>query len=306
MNRLEKIITNNPNFAQIPSDYCDWANSSVVIVPAPFGKTVTYVKGTEYGPSAIIDASSQLEYYDDELGMETFRYGIHTEDFLEIDDLSPEDAIKIITEKCSKVIKNDKVPVTIGGEHSITLGPARALKEKYKDISFIVLDAHGDLRNEYEGSIYNHACISRRLSEIGKVLSIGVRSLCSEEIEFLNTAKNVQISMAKEHKKNNNIDELLDELSENVYVSIDLDAFDPSCIPSVGTPEPGGLTWYEVLDILKTICNKKNVAGFDVVELSPVEGLVASDFTAAKLIYRFIGYILLSQRRYVNGAVGSS
>ncbi|MDP8219465.1 MAG: agmatinase [Candidatus Theseobacter exili] len=304
MKKKESFI-NNPNFGQYPSPYCELKNSKIVIVPTPYEKTVTYQKGTEFGPRAIIEASEQLEFYDEEIGIETYKSGIHTNKFLKIESLSPGRAIDEIESNCRIICASGKLPVLIGGEHSVSIGAARALKSFHSDLSFLVFDAHSDLRNEYEGSEYNHACTSRRLSEIGKIVLLGVRSISSEELPVLNN-DNVNVIFAKDLKDGLDFEMLDEYLTENVYVSIDLDVFDPSCMPSVGTPEPGGLYWYEVLDVLKKVAKEKNVVGFDVVELAPQEGCISSDFTAAKLIYRFIGYILSSQRREKNGATGST
>jgi len=208
---------------------------------------------------------------------------------------SPENAIEIVHKTVKEVLDAGKFPVVIGGEHTVAIGAVKALKEKNENLSILHLDAHYDLKDEYNGSKYNHACIARRLQEISPVVEVGVRSLSKEEKEFLgNPSKNVNIMSVydileiPDWKKRVN-----DLLSDNVYITIDMDVFDPALAPSVGTPEPGGIGWYETLDLLKLVAKEKTITGFDITELSPKEGFVAPDFLAAKLIYRLLGYAFI-------------
>lgn len=273
--------------------YSLYEKSKVVVIPVPYGKTVTYRKGTEGGPRAVLDASSNMELFDDEIGKDTYRIGIHTVDELEVQNLSSEEMISQVEKKVSGVVIDSKFPVIIGGEHPVTIGAAKALLKVYKDMSIFYLDAHHDLRDNYRGSPFNHACVARRLCEMCRVVIVGSRSMSKEEKNFL-PHPNVNIFNVYDILDIPNWREKINDiLSQDVYISIDLDVFDPSIMPSVGTPEPGGLGWYETLDLIGFIMQHKNTVGFDVVELCPVKDMVAPDFMAAKLIYRLLGYNFL-------------
>ena len=275
-----------------------YEKSKVAIIPVPYGKTVTYRKGTEDGPRAILDASGNIELFDDEIGRDTYRIGIHTVDELEVQNLAPEEMIAQVEKKVASLIKDSKFPVIIGGEHTVCIGAVKALLKTYKDLNVFYLDAHHDLRDNYRGSQFNHSCVARRLGEMCRTVIVGSRSLSKEEKGFLPNPS-VSIFNVYDILDIPNWKEKINEmLSENIYISIDLDVFDPSIMPSVGTPEPGGLGWYEVLELIRFIMEHKNIVGFDVVELSPIKDLVAPDFMAAKLIYRLLGYnFLLNNKR---------
>jgi agmatinase len=277
--------------------YTDLEKSRAVIVSAPYEKTVTYKKGTKNGPSAIIEASAKMELYDEELNVETYKVGIHTLAGLDISDLSSEEMIDIVYKAELDIIKAGKIPVLLGGEHSVSIGAVKAAKEVHGDISVLQLDAHYDLREEYNGSKYNHACAARRMQDIAPLVQLGVRSLSKEEKEFLSSQNNISKSISAYDILNDLLwdKKVLEVLKDKVYITIDLDVFDPSIMPAVGTPEPGGLSWYLVLDMLKSIAQSKDIIGFDVVELAPIEGNIASDFLAAKLIYRILGYIFFEK-----------
>ena len=273
--------------------------SKVVILKVPYEKTTTYVKGTKAGPAAIIKASKYMEVFDEELNQETYKVGIHVMDLAGVEELSSEAMVDKAYASSLELLKANKFPVVLGGEHSISVGVVKAFKEVYPNISVLQLDAHYDMRNEYKGSKLNHGCVARRISEICPIVQVGTRSLSKEEKDFLAT-------QPPEKVKTINVYDILDtplwkdavsnSLSENVYITIDMDVFDPAIVPGVGTPEPGGIGWYETLDLLKEISKDKKIVGFDVVELCPIEGQIASDFFAAKLIYRLLGYIFPSKK----------
>lgn len=276
------------NFAGIPDKYSSYNNSKVAILPFPYEKTTCYVKGTEKGPAAIIKASTQMELYDEELG-NIFETGICTLKALKVDK-KPEEMVDIISKNIKKLLNNKKFVVTLGGEHSITSGIVKAFKENHKNLSVLQIDAHADLREDFEGTKHSHACAMKRTMEICPIVPVGIRSLSYEEAEFIKEKK-LKIFWAKDIVDNDKwFDGAIDNLSKNVYVTIDLDGFDPSIMPSVGTPEPGGLGYYQVLRFLRKVCEKRNVVGFDVVELCPNEHNASPDFTAARLIYKLIGY----------------
>jgi len=277
------------NFAEIPDSYSSYANSKVVVLPFPYEKTTCYIKGTQKGPMSIIKASTEMELYDDELG-NTFEVGICTLNQLNVDG-KPEEMIEVGYKKIKNLLNDDKFVVTLGGEHSITSGIVKAFKEKYNELNVLQIDAHADLREDFEGKRHSHACAMKRVLEICSVVPVGIRSLSLEESEFIKEKK-LKIFWAKDISDNDAwFDYAISRLSKNVYITIDLDGFDPSVMPSVGTPEPGGLGYYQVLRFLKKVCNKRNVVGFDVVELCPNEDDISSDFTAAKIVYKLIGYV---------------
>ena len=279
--------------------YVEFDKAKIIIIPAPYEGTVTYRKGTKNGPSAIFEASKNMELFDEELNVETHKIGIHTMSPLDIADLSPEAMIKAVHKTEKDILAAGKFPVLIGGEHSVSIGAVKAAKEVAGDISILQLDAHHDLRDEYEGSKNSHACTGRRIQEIAPLVQLGIRSVSKEEKEFLSTSNNIIRSISAYDILNDTLwnKKTLDSLKEKVYISIDLDVLDPSIMPAVGTPEPGGLGWYLVLDILKLISQDKEIVGFDVVELAPLDGNVTPDFLASKLIYRLIGYIFFGKNK---------
>lgn len=287
------------NFIGLEEEYASFKKSKVAILPVPYDKTTTYIHGAWSGPAAIIDASKYLELFDDELNQETFKIGIHTMPALEVGALSSEDMVKAVHDACAELLKANKFPVVLGGEHSVSIGVVAAFREAYPNLSVLQLDAHNDLRNEYFGSKLNHGCVGRRISEICPLVQAGMRSLSKEEKDFLAGQANGKIKTLSVYDildKPMWKDEVIKNLAENVYVTIDLDVFDPSLVPAVGTPEPGGIGWYETLELLKEVAKDRKVVGFDVVELCPIAGQVASDFLASKLIYRFLGYIFTGKK----------
>lgn len=298
-NQGQQISAGAKNYAAIDEEYSGFKKAKVVILQAPYEKTATYKKGTVSGPSAIIEASKKMELYDDELNQETYKIGINTQGPLSVEDLSPEDMVDKVYQATADVLKAGKFAVLLGGEHSVSIGSVKAFKEFYPNISVLHLDAHYDMRDEYFGSKLNHGCVARRMSEICPVVQAGTRSLSKEEKEFLNTQANGRVKSISVYDILETPlwkDIISNSLTENVYVSIDMDVFDPSLVPGVGTPEPGGIGWYETLDLLKDVAKERKIVGFDVVELCPIKDQFASDFLAAKLIYRLLGYIFQAKK----------
>jgi N1-aminopropylagmatine ureohydrolase len=270
---------------------CSLRDALFVVVPIPYDLTSTYQTGSRRGPAAIIEASGNMELYDDELKEETYLCGIHTTLPVSIDARGPKYMIQLVQKKITRIIEQNKIPVILGGEHSISFGAVQALKKKYSKLTVLQLDAHADLRGSYQKSPYSHASVARRIAEICPLVQVGIRSMCEEEAKYLSRS-NIKSYSADYVLENNGWHEgICKNLRGDVYVSIDLDVFDPSIMPSTGTPEPGGLYWNEVLRLLKAVSKKCAVRGFDVVELAPLPGIVAPDFMVAKLIYRFMGYI---------------
>jgi agmatinase len=253
--------------------------------------TSTYQPGSRRGPAAIIEASTNMELYDDELKKETYLSGIHTTSPITIDARGPKNMINAVCKKIARVSAQNKIPVMLGGEHSISLGAVQVLKEKYPKLKVLQLDAHADLRESYQGSPYSHASVARRISEICPLIQVGIRSMSKEEADFLPSSKVKSYSADFALEKKDWCETICKDLSGDVFVTIDLDVFDPSIMPSTGTPEPGGLYWRDILRLLKLVSHSCKIRGFDVVELAPISGIVAPDFMAAKLIYRLMGYI---------------
>ena len=275
-----------------------YQESKVVILPVPFERTTTYRKGCQYGATAIIEASQQLEAYDIELEREICHWvNIYTVDAIAstIDnpDLDPKKAIAIITDRVSELIADNKFVIALGGEHSITAGVVKAYRQTFDEpFTVIQIDAHGDMRHSYEGSIYNHACVMRRVLDLGlPTLPVGIRSICLEEAELIKRERIPVIWATDIYKDSDWIEKAIAHIpTEKVFVTIDLDGLDSSSMPGVGTPEPGGLNWYEAIAFLKTIFVKHQVIGCDVMELAPTKDSVVSEFTAAKLVYKLAGY----------------
>ena len=287
------------NYAAIDDEYSGFKRSKVVIMQVPYEKTVTYKKGTVSGPAAIVESSKKMELFDDELNQETYKIGIHTMDPLFVSDLRPEDMIERVYQSTQELLKANKFPVILGGEHSLSIGAVKAFKETYPNISVLHLDAHYDMRDEYYGSKFNHGCVARRISEICPIVQTGTRSLSKEEKDFITNQANGRVKTVSVYDILETPmwkDVISKSLTENVYVTIDLDVFDPSMMPAVGTPEPGGIGWYETLDLLREVSKDRKIVGFDVVELCPIAGQVASDFLAAKLVYRLLGYIFPTKK----------
>jgi agmatinase len=291
-----KVSTVPFNFGGLPRDQSRWENSRVVFLPLPYDLTTTYHPGSRRGPMAILEASTHLELFDEELDWEPFQVGFHTLDPLETVASGPQEMIREIESLAEQTVQEDKFPVLLGGEHTVTLGAARALKKKYPRLSFLQLDAHADLRDTYEGTPFSHACVGRRLAELGPLVQVGIRSLTREEHLFIREGGIKTFFWHHLADLSHWEEKVCRLLSPEVYVTIDLDAFDPAIMPSVGTPEPGGLNWREVTGLLRRVARHRTVVGFDVVELAPLPGLVAPDFLAAKLTYRFLGEIFHPSR----------
>ncbi|MHC4558971.1 MAG: agmatinase [Planctomycetota bacterium] len=275
------------NFGDLPEEYSALERARIVVVPVPYDRTSTWLKGATKGPAAIIEASAHMELYDIETDSEVYRKGIYTAEPID-GELLPDDMVEKVRKNIQHYLGNDKFTVVMGGEHSVSIGSVRAYTAQNVNLTVLQLDAHCDLRNEYEGSKYNHACVMARISELCPIVQVGIRSMDSSEKESLD--KNCVVFAKDTYKNKDWIEKAISKLSDKVYVTIDLDVFDPSIMPSTGTPEPGGLLWYDVLGLLRAVFGNKDVVGFDVVELCPNERNKAPDFLAAKLIYKLLSY----------------
>lgn len=274
-------------FGDFNSKYTDKRNAKIVLQPVPYDGTSTWRKGADKGPEALLKASYNLEFYDIETRSEVYKHGIYTANPIK-EKSSPEKMVDKVYHITNGWLDDNKFIVTIGGEHSISVGAIKAHSEKYTNFSVLQLDAHADLRESFMGSKFNHACVMARVKEICPFIQVGIRSMDIEE------AKNIMDEniFYAEHIFNNELwfDNAINQLTKNVYITIDLDVFDPAYMPSTGTPEPGGLDWYLVVHFLKKVFEKRNVVGFDVVELCPDKNNPAPDFLAAKLIYKLLSY----------------
>lgn len=272
-----------------------YEESKVVITGVPYDGTVTFQSGTRTGPDSVLSVSPNLEHYDKELG-NIFEIGIFTAGIVDIADINvnPEAVINRVYDVSKSYISDDKFLVTIGGEHSITQGVVRAYKEKHDKLSVLQLDAHHDLMEKYGGSRYSHASVAKRLVDMGCSLTqFGIRVTTEDEHAFINKHnQGLSIFYAKDIYDNDQWhEEAIDSLSDNVYITLDLDGLDPSIMPSTGTPVPGGLDWYGTMNFLRKVYKKRNVVGMDVMELKPIPGNEAPNFLAADLIYKNIGFL---------------
>ncbi len=285
MSKLNNKIPNN--FGGLPAKYSNYKDSKIAILPVPFDKTSSWLKGSAKGPQAIINASKNMELYDIETNAEVYKKGVHT--LKAVTAGTSKKMIADVYEQAKKIINDDKFLVALGGEHTVSLGAIRAHAELFRSISILHLDAHSDRRDTYEGNRYSHACVMARAGEFTKeIISVGIRSMDSSELKNIDQRRIFYASDI--YQRRDWISKVTGMLSENVYITIDIDALDPSIMPSTGTPEPGGMGWYEVLALLKSVSAKKRIVGFDVVELLPSENK-APDFLTAKLIYKLLSFV---------------
>lgn len=265
-------------------------DSRIVVLPVPVDRTTSYVGGTRNGPREILQASSHMELWDEEVGADAHRHGIFTLPEMELPfgELAP--LMEEIRRVASEILRRDKFLVTLGGEHSITPPLVAAAAERHRGLSVLQIDAHADLRDSYMGTPHNHACAMRRALEHAPVTQVGIRSMSTEEAEAiprLQTKIFYDVSMRKDPRW---IDAVVETLADPVYITIDVDGMDPAIMPATGTPEPGGLSWYEMLALLRATIERRNVVACDVVELSPLPGMMAPNFLCAKLVYKILTY----------------
>jgi agmatinase len=283
-------------FAGLEPPYSNLQEAKTVILPVPYDSTSEWRSGSRHGPQAIIDASQYLELYDLELDREIYEVGISTLPQIEPLLSSPQDMIDRVYQVIRSLIQKEKFVVLLGGEHSLSLGAVRAFKEAFPRLSVLQLDAHADLRDEYLGTKYGQACVMRRIFELCPISQVGVRSLSREEKQFLSQNKLTPFYVSNLASITAHIDKIVDSLSEDVYVTIDVDVLDPSIMPAVGTPEPGGMSWRQILDIMESVTLHKHVVGFDLVEFCPAEGPSSCAYLLAKLAYKLIGCAVRQER----------
>lgn len=285
-----------PRFCELPDELSDPATAAAAILPVPYDRTSTWRKGADQGPLAILAASHHVEWYDLATARETCRLGIATLDPVLCDE-GPEQLADMVGERVAELLDRGVLPVVLGGDHAVSIGAIRAAARQFAGLSVLQVDAHADTRESYAGSRFNHACVMARVREWCPVVQVGIRAVDVDEIPGLDRGRVVWA-----HQINGPAAEpgwvgrVVEHLAEHVYVTIDLDAFDPAFVPATGTPEPGGLDWYQVTGLLEQVARARRVVGFDVVELLPTPGQWASEFLAAKLVYRFLSSILASDR----------
>ena len=278
------------NFLALDPQQARLESSSAVLVPVPYDSSTSFRGGARDGPNAIIDASYGLEDYDLELDLDVSRLGIHTTSAVEPHMGGPEAMAQRVRRAVAGYIREDRVVGVLGGEHSVSAGAVMAHGDTYPDLSVLYIDAHADMRDSYMGTSWGHASGARRIREVCSVVLVGVRSLCLEERDFLRESSLPVFFWPPVEEGAELLGRITAELSDTVYVSIDLDALDPSCMAAVGTPEPGGMNWDQMIMLLKGVADSKRIVGFDVCELAPGEGPMACSYTAAKLVYKLVGY----------------
>jgi agmatinase len=283
------------NFLGLPPEHSDFASARVVVLPVPYEATVSWVGGTKRGPSAIIEASHYIELYDHELDTEPYSVGVHTLPELLLPGSGPEPALAELRRAVDALVDTGKFIIMLGGEHSISSPPILSHADRLADrtLSVLQFDAHTDLRAEYEDTPYSHACVMHRVHDRVRIVPVGIRSMTSEE-RALARSHDIPIVFGHELSGEEWIERTMAALGDDVYITFDVDFFDPSLMPSTGTPEPGGGEWYPTLRLLERVFRERNVVGCDVVELAPIPGTVAPDFLAAKLVYKLIGFFAAS------------
>lgn len=275
------------NFAGVEDEYCTYENASVLLQSIPYDGTSTWGKGADKGFEVFLDALANMELFDIETRSEVYKKGVHILDAI-TEDASPKAMFEAVYKNTQELLKTGKYLTFFGGEHSVSIGLIKAFYEKYDNLTVLQLDAHTDLRPDYHGSKYNHACAVYDASQNTNLIQVGIRSMDISEMEYLNEDK--CYFGEKIYGKTDWMDASIAQMTNDVYLTIDLDVFDPSIMPSTGTPEPGGLDWNTTIKYLRKVFEQKNVVGFDIVELAPIDGLKAPEFLAAKLYYKLLSY----------------
>lgn len=283
-------------FLEPPAEFTAADTSAIRIIPVPYDGTSTYRKGADKGPAALIEASTQVECFDIETQSEVHTHGIHTEEPV-LCHTTPEDLAPLVRARVSDALRSGRFPVVIGGEHSVTIGAIEALAEHVGSGRFSVLqiDAHGDTRESYHGSTHNHACVMARAREHATIAQVGIRAIDKSEWDTMDRSRVVWGCEISKSNDDSWMDRVMAMLDATVYITVDLDAFDPAYLPATGTPEPDGMTWRQVNDLVRRVCRERKVIGFDVVELCPHEAHHGSDFFAAKLVHRMLSEVFAAR-----------
>lgn len=291
---MTEVLVANPHdrFFELPEEMAFLDSAAAAVLPVPYDRTSTWKKGADRAPAAIIEASHHIEWYDPVVGEEVCRRGIATLDPV-LCHAGPETLADLVDDEIVTLLERGVLPVILGGDHSVSIGAIRAAAREVEGLSVLQIDAHSDLRDEYAGSRFNHGCVMARAREWCPLVQVGIRAFDITELPLLDAQRVVYAHQINGPGAQADwIDRAVDQLGERVYVTIDLDGFDPAYVPATGTPEPGGLDWYQVTGLLERVAKQREVVAFDVVELLPTPGQWASEFLAAKLVYRFLGLIL--------------
>lgn len=289
-----EILTSDDNFLGIEGNLSSFEDSKVVIQSLPYEQTSSYLTGSVHGPNAILEASHYVEFYDEELDKETFRdIGICTLKPYDFNGKVNQEAISFIEEKTDALLDSNKFVVSLGAEHTVSFGLVKSFSKKFNNLSVLQIDAHSDLREAYQGNPYSHASVMARVHDLKiPITQVGIRAQCIEEANLIKESDNIHTFYHHQMRGNSWIEDAIESLSDEVYVTIDADGFDPSLIGAVGTPEPGGLSWDQGLDLFRALAHSgKKVVGFDVVEVLPKEGEILSQYSMAKLVYKLLGYL---------------
>jgi len=280
------------NFLGIDAKYSGYETASVVVLPIPYDAAASYNSGARNGPAAVIAASRHVDEFDEELERECYQCGIATLDPLEINAKGPESMHEDIFRAARRIHRDGKFPLGLGGDHSISSALVRAAMAKHRKLSVLQIDAHSDLRDQFQGTPYSHASVMRRILDLGaSIVPVGIRCFCGEEHRFMKRQGIRPVTARDCHADEDWIDRVLGDLGDTVYVTIDIDGFDPAYAPGTGTPEPGGLDWYQVTGLLRLVASEKRIVAADIVEVMPIPGQVVTEFLAARLAYKLIGYV---------------
>ena len=295
-----RILPADEGFLALPeAEWADFEKARIAIQQIPYEHTSSYISGSDKGPAAIVSASHFVEFYDEELDMETYKnLGISTIDSLDFKGATDADAVELIRKQTSDLLQAGKFVVSLGAEHTVSLGFVQAHLEKYPNLSVLQIDAHSDLRMSYNDNPYSHASVMARVHELGvPLVQVGIRAQCKEEADLRKNSNNIHTWYAHQLWNNDSwIDDCIDKLGDQVYLTIDADGFDPSVCPAVGTAEPGGLSWMQGCKLFRKLAERKQVVGFDIVEIAPRETDIITEFSMAKLCYKIIGYLKANNR----------
>lgn len=278
------------NFLALEGRLADYKSARFAVLPIPYDATTSFGVGTRDGPRAIITASQQVELYDEALGRESHGAGVATLDPLVPDAAGPQQTVERVYQAARRVVRDGKFLLALGGEHSISSGLVRAVQQRYKKLSVLQIDAHADLRDSYQGTPWSHACVMRRIHDLGvPAAAVGIRNYSAEEAKFIRREEKLIVSARDCRGGSFWMDGVVAGLTEHVYVTIDIDGFDPAYAPGTGTPEPGGLDWHQVTDLLAAVASNRRIVAADMVEVRPLPPGHVTEFLAARLAYRLIG-----------------
>ena len=290
--RKRKVDTIPYNFMGLDEEYCRYDTARFVVLPIPYDAAASWMPGARNGPAAIITASQHLEWFDEEFSDECYKCGIATMDAVEPNLAGPESMHEDLFKHARRVVRSGKFLIGLGGDHSVSAALVRATMTRHKELSVLQIDAHLDLQDSYQNSPYSHAASMRRVFDMGaRLVPVGVRGISPEGHRFVKRKQIDAITARECHRDDSWIDRAIGALGDTVYVTVDIDGFDPAYAPGTGAPEPGGLDWYQVTDLLRRVTAEKRVVGADVVEVMPIPGQVVTEFLAARLIYKLITYV---------------